>query len=85
MYLFNENSLYFMSEVIVFDWCKDKLNAHLNDRYMVSHTYSNELTSYLSPDSSTLVYRRYISDMYMNIYLPINYNGPVYTYSWSIF
>lgn len=85
MYFFNENNQYFMSEVIVDYSFKDKLNTRLNDRYIPLHTYSNELVSFLSPDSTALVYRKIVTDTYMNIYLPIDYSGPVYTYSWSIF
>jgi len=82
VYLFSDSLNYFESEVIVLHWYENKLNAHLNDRFVLNST-NTDYTVFQSPDSSTVVYKMYVDERYINVYTSPDYTGRIYFLTWS--
>lgn len=85
LYLFSDSVQYFESEVIIFNYYENKVNAHLNDRYLLQRTNSVDFIPYLSTDTSMVVYKTSSHERFINIYTPFNYTGPIYSLSFSLY
>jgi len=83
VYLFSDSLLYFESEVLVSDWYSNKLDAHLNERYMIQQDSIADIDYFLSPDSSTIVQKFYYPYNYYTLYYPSSYTGSLQYVSWS--